>query len=133
MSMWKRMGSICFGLICFLSLGVLSIQADPVRFNKVTDDMNHGRFIQQAKLNLLTAADSDLWAFLFPEHSNGKHLGLTMSALHRGPRVGVVGYYPQLKNDPAPTPNPEPTSMLLFGSGLLAIGAIARSKLKARK
>jgi hypothetical protein len=68
--------------------------------------------------------------YLYAEHfenNNGKHLGFSMAAAHRGPRLGIVK--PQ---SPDVSQNPEPTAMVLLGTGLAAIAGLARKK-KNRK
>lgn len=70
--------------------------------------------------------------YLYAEHfenNNGKHLGFSIAAAHRGPRLGIV-------RPPAPTDvsqNPEPTAMVLLGTGLAAIAGLARKKKNKKK
>ena len=62
------------------------------------------------------------------ENNNGKHLGFSMTSVNRGPKLGIV-------RPPAAievSQNPEPTAMVLLGTGLAAIGAFAR-KLNRRR
>lgn len=63
------------------------------------------------------------------ENNNGKHLGFSMAAVHQGPRFGIV------RSPQAPTvsENPEPTAMVLLGTGLAAVGAFARKLNRRRK
>ena len=63
------------------------------------------------------------------ENNNGKHLGFSVAAT-KGVRLAIV--LPPQAATAAPTQNPEPTAMVLLGTGLAAIGAIAR-KLKRRR
>lgn len=68
--------------------------------------------------------------YLYAEHfenNNGKHLGFSMAAAHRGPRLGIVK--PQ---SPDVSENPEPTAMVLLGTGLAAVAALARKKNRKR-
>lgn len=68
--------------------------------------------------------------YLYAEHfenNNGKHLGFSMAAAHRGPRLGIVK--PQ---SPDVSENPEPTAMVLLGTGLAAVAALARKKKRKR-
>ena len=68
--------------------------------------------------------------YLYAEHfenNNGKHLGFSMAAAHRGPRLGIVK--PQA---PGVSENPEPTAMFLLGTGLAAVAGIARKKNRKR-
>ena len=62
------------------------------------------------------------------ENNNGKHLGFSIAAFRQGPRLGIVR--PQ-----APvsvTQNPEPTAMVLLGTGLAGVAAFARRKGRKR-
>lgn len=61
------------------------------------------------------------------ENNNGKHLGFSMSAVIRGPRFGIVR--PQ---SPDVSENPEPTTLLLLGTGLAAAAGFARKKGRLR-
>lgn len=68
--------------------------------------------------------------YLYAEHfenNNGKHLGFSIAAAHRGPRLGIV-------RPPAPdvSQNPEPTAMVLLGTGLAAVAGLARKKNRKR-
>ena len=68
--------------------------------------------------------------YLYAEHfenNNGKHLGFSIAAAHRGPRLGIVK--PQ---SPDVSENPEPTAMVLLGTGLAAVAAFARKKNRKR-
>lgn len=64
------------------------------------------------------------------ENNNGKHLGFSLSAVNRGPKLGIIR--PQLPSQAAPSQNPEPTAMVLLGTGLAAAAAFAR-KLNRRR
>ena len=68
--------------------------------------------------------------YLYAEHfenNNGKHLGFSIAAAHRGPRLGIVR--PQT---PDVSQNPEPTAMVLLGTGLAAVAGLARKKNRKR-
>lgn len=62
--------------------------------------------------------------------NSGRHLGFSVSAVHGGVKFG-------LSNPRRPTAtvnqNPEPTAMLLLGTGLAAVGAFARRARKRRR
>ena len=63
------------------------------------------------------------------ENNNGKHLGFSMTSVNRGPKLGIV-------RPPAAievSQNPEPTAMVLLGTGLAAVGAFARKKNRRRR
>ena len=61
------------------------------------------------------------------ENNNGKHLGFSMAAVNRGPKLGIVR-----PTTPTVTQNPEPTAMVLLGTGLAAVAAVARRKSRKR-
>ena len=73
-------------------------------------------------LDIQSAETGYLYAEHF-ENNNGKHLGFSMAAAHRGPRLGIVR--PQA---PDVSQNPEPTAMVLLGTGLAAVAGLARKK-----
>ena len=63
------------------------------------------------------------------ENNNGKHLGFSMASVRQGPRFSLVSP----PRPPSVTENPEPTAMVLLGTGLAAIGALARKLNRRRK
>ncbi|HKY41872.1 MAG TPA: PEP-CTERM sorting domain-containing protein [Pyrinomonadaceae bacterium] len=71
--------------------------------------------------------------YLYAEHfenNNGKHLGFSLSAVTRGPRLGIVK---PVSPNVSVSQNPEPTAMVLLGTGLAAIAAFARKKSRKRR
>ena len=63
------------------------------------------------------------------ENNNGKHLGFSVTSVNRGPKLGIV-------RPPATvevSQNPEPTAMVLLGTGLAAVGAFARRVNRRRR
>jgi len=63
------------------------------------------------------------------ENNNGKHFGFSMTSVNRGPKLGIV-------RPPAAievSQNPEPTAMVLLGTGLAAVGAFARKINRRRR
>ena len=105
--------------------------------SSVRADSNHGEMLLEklifAENHHLVAFDNNrapgyLYAAHF-ENNNGKHLGFSVAAT-KGVRLGIV-----LPPSAAATvtQNPEPTAMVLLGTGLAAAGALARKLNRRRK
>jgi len=114
-----------FGAVFVLAL-VSSARADVVhadmRLEKLIFAENHG---------LIALEKSEETGYLYAEHfenNNGKHLGFSMSAVNRGPRLGIVKPV-----SPSVSQNPEPTAMVLLGTGLAAVAGLARRKSRKRR
>lgn len=60
------------------------------------------------------------------ENNKGKHLGFSVASR------GVERLPGAKKSPPSVSENPEPTAMVLLGTGLAAIGALARRKNRRR-
>lgn len=92
---------------------------------------NNGKHLGFRKLtdiDIQRLADTSyLFAANF-ENNNGKHRGFSVAAVHRGPRLGIV----RQTTDASVSQNPEPTAMVLLGTGLAAAAAFAR-KLNRRR
>ena len=90
---------------------------------------NNGKHLGFSKLTNIdiqrVADTSYLFAANF-ENNNGKHRGFSV-AVHRGPTLGIVR-----PSTPSVSENPEPTAMVLLGTGLAAAAAFAR-KLNRRR
>jgi hypothetical protein len=63
------------------------------------------------------------------ENNNGKHLGFSMALVHNGPKPEIVRPFPVA----SASQNPEPTAMVLLGTGLAASAAFARKVNRRRK
>ena len=63
------------------------------------------------------------------ENNNGKHFGFSMTSVQRGPRFGIV----KPQSPDSATPNPEPTAMVLLGTGLAAAAGLARKRSRYRR
>ena len=64
------------------------------------------------------------------ENNNGKHLGFSMALAHSGPKPEIVRPFPQTSSV---TQNPEPTAMVLLGTGLAAAAGFARRVNRRRR
>jgi hypothetical protein len=119
---------ILTGIVCVAS--VLTF-ASAARADVVRADMYLEKLIFAERHNLTVIENqSAAIGYLYAEHfenNNGKHLGFSMAAFNKGPKLGIVR--PQ---SPSVTQNPEPTAMVLLGTGLAAVAAYARKK-KNRK
>jgi len=104
-----------------------------VRADSLHPDMLLEKLIYAERHNLTVfdeqrAETGYLYAAHF-ENNNGKHLGFSMTSVNRGPKLGIVR-----PDVPASvTQNPEPTAMVLLGTGLAAIGAFARKLNRKRR
>lgn len=124
--MMKRRAITGLLSVVFVMTLVSSARADVVHpdmyLEKLTYAERHG----------LTAFDgrtSDT-GYLYAEHfenNNGKHLGFSMTAVNRGPRLGIVRPV-----SPSVSESPEPTAMVLLGTGLAAAAAFARKRGRRR-
>src|SRR5215218_9660582 len=108
---------------------VSSVRADSLHPNMLLE-----KLIYAERHNLTVFDDSQsaeigyLYAGQF-ENNNGKHLGFSMTSVNREPRLGIV-------RPPAAvevSQNPEPTAMVLLGTGLAAVGAFARKVNRRRR
>jgi hypothetical protein len=112
---------VAIGVVFSLALGASTVRADAVDAKEFFEKLS---WDQQIELDL-SDLNQEAVAYLQNEHSNsGKHVGFSGSSVRHSPTLGVVGY-----NSPiAATPNPEPATMVLFGTGLFVLGAYARRK-----
>ena len=104
-----------------------------VRADSLHPDMLLEKLIYAERHNLtvfddLRADTGYLYAAHF-ENNNGKHLGFSMTSVNRGPKLGIVR--PPSSGDVSQ--NPEPTAMVLLGTGLAAAGAFARKVNRRRQ
>jgi hypothetical protein len=102
------------------------------RADSMHADMLLEKFIYAENHNLAVFDDQRAeTGYLYAGHfedNNGKHLGFSMAATNRGPKLGIVR--PQA---PSISQNPEPTAMVLLGTGLAAIAAFARRLNRKRR
>ena len=107
---------------------VSSARADAVRA-----DMFLEKLIYAERHDLITSLEIQVveLGYVYAEHfenNNGKHIGFSMTAVNRGPRLGIVKPV-----SPSVSQNPEPTAMVLLGTGLAAVAALARKKGRRRR
>ena len=113
--------------VVFVMTLVSSARADVVHA-----DMYLEKLIYAERHDLITLDRSAEIGYLYAEHfenNNGKHLGFSMSAVTRGPRLGIV----KPISPSSVSQNPEPTAMVLLGTGLAAVAAFARKKSRKRR
>src|ERR1041384_3094448 len=78
---------------------------------------NNGKHLGFGKLTDIDVQNIADTSYLFAanfEKNNGKHRGFSV-AVHQGPRLGIVR-----PSNPTVSENPEPTAMVLLGTGLAA-------------
>ena len=104
------------------------------RADVVHADMYLEKLIYAEGQDLITSLESQVvdLGYVYAEHfenNNGKHLGFSMTAVNRGPRLGIV----KPVSPTSVSQNPEPTAMVLLGTGLAAVAALARKKGRRRR
>lgn len=91
---------------------------------------NNGKHLGFGKLTNIDIQSVAHTSYLFAanfENNNGKHRGFSVAAVHHGPRLGIVRPF-----NPSVSENPEPTAMVLLGTGLAAAAAFARKRNRKR-
>jgi hypothetical protein len=127
--MIKRRFFTGFVSAVFVLTLVSSARADAVRA-----DMFLEKLIYAERHDLITSLENQVvdLGYVYAEHfenNNGKHLGFSMTAVNRGPRLGIV----KPVSPTSVSQNPEPTAMVLLGTGLAAVAALARKKGRRRR
>ena len=115
--------------VVFLLTLVSSVRADSVNLPPGLVKLN---LTEEQALQLPDIGKVDLTGLL-AEHfanNNGKHLGFSVSAFHAGVRFGLAN---PPSSTTSVTQNPEPTGMILLGTGLAAAAAFARRRSRRRK
>src|ERR1044072_7259149 len=112
-------------VVVFLTLGS-SARADVVHTNMYLEKLIFAEGHNSTVFDIQGAETGYLYAGHF-ENNNGKHVGFSMPAVHRGPTLGIVKPQP-----PSVTQNPEPATMVLLGTGLAAAGAFRRKRSRKR-
>ena len=114
------------GACLFLTI-VSSVRADVVHPSMDLEKLMYAQNHDLTVFDIQGAETGYLYAGHF-ENNNGKHLGFTLTAVNRSPRLGIVR--PQ---SPSVSQNPEPTTMVLLGTGFAAVTAFARKKRRTRE
>lgn len=117
-----------------LSVLIVMTLVSSARADVVHADMYLEKLIFAERHDLFALeSNSAQIGYLYAEHfenNNGKHLGFSLSAVSRGPRLGIVKVSPLWSSV---SQNPEPTAMVLLGTGLAAVAAFARKKSRKRR
>jgi hypothetical protein len=117
--------------IVFLFSLVSAVSADPVHIAPGLQKLNLGDGVT---FDLPDMSRDELHGLL-AEHfqdNNGRHLGFfSVASFHGGMKFGLVD--PRTPLTTEATPNPEPTGMLLLGTGLAGTAAFLRRRARRRK
>lgn len=115
------------GACLFLTI-VSSARADVVHPNLDLEKLIFAENHNLIGFDIPSAETGYLYTGQF-ENNNGKHLGFSVSAVHRGPSLGIV----RPQSPASVTQNPEPATMVLFGTGLAAAAGFVRRKSRKRE
>ena len=116
-----RRVSGALGAVFLCSVCFASVKAESVFDYRLTEQNHRESF----RLELPDINRSDSFGYFRNEESDyGRHLGFSSEFKYIGPRIEVVGY-PQVRTT-AVTQNPEPTTMVLLGTGLMVFAGYAR-------
>jgi PEP-CTERM motif len=102
-------------------------QPDVVQANKFLEKLI---FAEEHDLTIFDSQRVET-GYLYAAHfedNNGRHLGFSIAAFRQGPKLGIV----RPQTPAVASQNPEPTAMVLLGTGLAAIAAFARRKNRRR-
>jgi len=106
--------------------------AASVRADSANVDIQLEKLIFAERHGLTTLTEQIDTNYLYSAHfenNNGKHLGFSMALAHNAPKPEIVRPLPAA----SASQNPEPTAMVLLGTGLAAAAAFARKVNRRRK
>ncbi len=107
--------------------------AASVRADNAHVDIQLEKLIFAERHNLADLSDQQIDInYLYTAHfenNNGKHLGFSMASAHQGPKPEIV----RTPFAASVTQNPEPTAMVLLGTGLAAAAALGRKVNRRRR
>ena len=116
------------GACLFLTV-VSSVQADVIHPNIQLEKLIYADTHNLTVSDFVRAEESGYLYTGHFENNNGKHLGFSVAAVNRGPKLGIVR--PQAPS--SVSQNPEPTTMVLLGTGLAAVAGFVRKKRRSRE
>ena len=150
-----RTWAACLGVLVLLTLTISSARADSFSAGDLVVKLNnseghHLNFRDEVRsampslfaeffegnnglhLGLLKNNAEDL---VFENSNSGKHLGFSVATANRGTRTGLFRGPTSSggssgEGGGSTIPNPEPTAVLLLGTGLVAAGAYARRRFR---
>lgn len=114
--------------LCTLCFG--SVKAKPILGSGLSIETRDSFQLELSDVN----RQESFGYFRNEESDNGKHLGFTTSHLkYEGPRIEIAGYMPPTIQTTGAIPNPEPTTMILFGTGVMGLAGYARRMRKRNR